>query len=286
MQSNPIEKVDFSKHRTTTDILDSLRQDILVRENKPKYPYGIKTIDDITNGLRKNELTIVGAQTSHGKSAFSLFTAWNVAKLNVPVVFLSLEMCADDLLERLACIEFGLNGWKLLKADHEERERFKNNYEKFYTRLVGTPFEILDYAGRTIPQIEGVLEKFKPEFLFVDHAQKLSTKGFGSKYEALSELAHRLGDLALHHKCGIILASQINRGGEYLKGSGDLEETCANLLYLNWKCRSDNNETDQTLYTVSIQKQRKGPCNYVDINFFPESYSFGDRTVSDFMGRQ
>lgn len=281
MQSKPIDNPKFEKHRSATQILEALKSDIDTRTEKPKYPFGVRSIDNLIWGFQRSQLTIVGAQTSHGKSAFSIFGAWNIAKLGVPTVFLTLEMPEEHVIERLACIEFGLNGWKLLKGDRDERKRFEDCYLKLSARLNTAPFEIIGYAGRTLHQMEEIIKKFQPEFIFIDHAQKMSAKGYASKYEALSELAHRLQDLAIEHKCGIVLASQINRGGEYLKGSGDLEESADNLLYLNWKCHSDDKETDQTLFQVSVQKQRRGPCDYIDINFYPETYTFADRTDAD-----
>lgn len=269
--------IDFTRHRSATEILEALKTKISLRSGKPKYPFGLNSVDKMIWGFQKQELTIIGAETSHGKSAFSLFGAWNLAKLGISVVFLSLEMAEEGVMERLACIELGLNGWKLRTGDVAEKKAFEEQVIKLHSRLNLVPFEIIGYGGRTIHQIQEILKKFKPEFLFIDHAQKTSPLGYGNKYEALSDLAHCLQDLSKDYNCGVILASQINRGGEFLKGSGDLEESAQNLIYLNWKCRSDKNEEDQHLFEVVIKKQTMGPCDYVDINFYPATYTFKDR---------
>lgn len=273
MQSSPLN----DRHRSTTEILESLVDRIHARTDKPQFPFGVPSVDRLIWGFQKQELTIIGAETSHGKSAFTLFGAWNLAKLGIPVVFLTLEMAEEGVVERIACMELGLNGWKLRTGDAQEKIAFENSLMKLRGRLNLAPFEIIGYSGRNLSQIEDVLKKFKPEFLFVDHAQKTSPIGYGNKYEALSDLAHRLQDFSKQYKCGVILSSQINRGGEFLKGSGDLEESAQNLIYLNWKCRSDASETDQHLFEVTVKKQTMGPCDHVDINFYPANYTFTDR---------
>ncbi len=57
-------------------------------------------------GFQRNDLIIVAARLSVGKTALSLIIAQNVAtKTYENVAIFSLEMCADHLVMRMLCAE-------------------------------------------------------------------------------------------------------------------------------------------------------------------------------------
>lgn len=279
MQSKTSEKkIDFSSHLPTFEIITGLEKSISERTQAPKYPYGLCQVDELIWGFHKKELLIIGARPSNGKTSFALQGAWNLAKIGASVVFLSLEMGRENIIERLCCNEFNINGWKLRKGIISEIKLFQETVDKMRSRTLATKFEIVDYAGRTIQEVEQVMEYFKPEFLFIDHAQKITSKGYNNKYEALSDYVNRLQDLAIKNDCGVILNSQINRGGEFLKGSGDLEEAADTLIYCTWKTKnSENKSQDPTQFLIQVEKQRHGACDYVEINFNAEHFKFSER---------
>ena len=62
---------------------------------------GFKSLDSLTMGLKRDELIILGARPSMGKSAAGLQIASHVAKTHGPVMFISLEMSEEQLSDRL-----------------------------------------------------------------------------------------------------------------------------------------------------------------------------------------
>ena len=78
-----------------TEVLDSLVKNIAQRTSKPKYPTGMASLDNLTWGVHKKELTVIGGRPSHGKTSLSLNMAWGLAKNKVPTIFLSLEMSVE-----------------------------------------------------------------------------------------------------------------------------------------------------------------------------------------------
>ena len=144
-------------------------------------------------------------------------------------------------------------------------------------RLIKNSFEVIDKHGKNISEVEQILSEFKPDIYVIDHAQKISAKGYGNKYEALSDFVNRLQDLAIKYDVAIVLNSQINRGGEFLKGSGDLEEAADTLLFLDWVCKEDPEHEDKQEFRIEVQKQRHGACDSAIINFDARYYSFSSR---------
>src|SRR5699024_2802177 len=67
-------------------------------------PTGFTDLDKVTAGFQRNDLIIVAARPSVGKTAFALNIAQNVAtKTTENVAIFSLEMGADQLVSRMLC---------------------------------------------------------------------------------------------------------------------------------------------------------------------------------------
>ena len=71
-------------------------------------------LDRMTSGLHADELIILAARPSVGKTAFVLNIAKNVAvNLNETVAIFSLEMGAESLVERIICSHASINAGHL-----------------------------------------------------------------------------------------------------------------------------------------------------------------------------
>ena len=69
-------------------------------------PTGFRDLDRMTAGFQRNDLIIVAARPSVGKTAFALNIAQNVAtKTDENVAIFSLEMGAEQLVMRMLCAE-------------------------------------------------------------------------------------------------------------------------------------------------------------------------------------
>ena len=268
------------EHESSYIVLDHVLNSVAQRTGKPKFPTGITELDDLIWGIHKQELLIIGARPSHGKTSLALQIAWNISNIGATTIFNSLEMSRENIIERLTCSEFGINGWKLRKGFKAEMDLFAGVADKMRSRLLKNSFEIVDYKGWTIGQAKEILEKFKPDALFIDHVQKISSKGFGNKYEALADYSHRLQDLAIEYNCAIVLNSQIQRSGEFLKGAGELEECADTLIFCKWLFR-ESNTADPTDYEISVEKQRHGPCDIATINFDGGCYKFSSKFAKE-----
>lgn len=274
---------------TREEIVKTLFNDLSSRTDKPKMPVGIEDLDRLTWGVHKKELMVVAARPSMGKTSLMLNMAAGVADHGKTVIFLSLEMSKLAIYERLMCIRYGLHGWKLRTGDAAEIRKAREVETRFLLWLLKAPIEIFDDAGKTIESVERVLTEFSPEALFIDYVQKISSKGYGNKYEAVSNYVVRLQSLAIEHNCAIILSSQLNRGGskqenamDNMKSSGEIEESADTLLQCRWLCREDNARLDQKEYIVNAIKQRHGPCDYITMDFDAGSFKFNKREPVNF----
>ena len=107
------EKKLSSDFRSANDLLtDSFAELQELSQKKGKLagvPTGFKDLDLLFNGLRGGDLIIIAARPGVGKTAFALNLAVNAAKMNTHVAFMSLEMGANQLIQRILCTEAQLN---------------------------------------------------------------------------------------------------------------------------------------------------------------------------------
>lgn len=71
-----------------------------IRNRPPRLSHlsGVKELDDLTGGLREQQMIGIGAQSGHGKTAFGLWVLKQYEKLNP--VLLPLEQSSEELIEQ------------------------------------------------------------------------------------------------------------------------------------------------------------------------------------------
>lgn len=277
---------------TREEIVKTLYADLSARTDRPKMPFGLEDLDKLTWGAHKKELMVVAARPSMGKTSIMLNMAKGLVRAGKSVIILTLEMSKMAIYERLMCIEYGLHGWKLRTGNPLELQKAQALETDFLHKLIKWPLEVFDQEGKTIESVEQVLKDFCPDALFIDYVQKISSKGFGNKYEAVSNYVVKLQSLAIQYDCAVILSSQLNRGGskqenamDNMKSSGEIEESADTLLQCRWLAREDNARLDQKEYIVNAIKQRHGPCDYITLDFDAASFRFETRAHIDFNER-
>lgn len=161
---------DKDKPKTLQKILQSMSRDIdnAVDEFSASIKTDIKLIDKAIS-LEPTNVTIIGADTSHGKSSLALQIAWNIAKQqkvlvdNITgealldengrrkyghrvVVFFSLEMSDKELGTKLLCNALNISYQEFIQNHSNiERKRMIDEFEALMPIL--TPNLIIDYQS-------------------------------------------------------------------------------------------------------------------------------------------
>lgn len=242
-------------------------------------------------GFQKRKFYIIAARPSIGKSAFALQLAYDLAMQNKRVLFLSLEMTVEDMLERLFCYEY--------KIDNQELQRgnFKAHtleFDAFCQKMINSKLVFSDCIGRDWEEIEQILNHMtvKPEIIFIDHLNAIKSSGFNPKAE-IDMYILNLCTMAKKNNLAVVLCCQINRDNQKdddktpqlheLKGSGNLEEMADVVIMLHWpfKYKKDTDlKTRKSHYVVLIGKNRNGPTGFINLTFKPEHYTYKDATQS------
>ena len=204
---------------------------------------GFHQLSDRLNGLRKAELTILGARPSIGKTTLALQIACHAARHeSVRVGILSLEMSQAQIGRRLIDLLGGLDpnrhGRGLLTP---EEELLKGAAE---TEL-GT-MDIRIYSGcQQIDALTSVLMA-NPEIdlWIVDHLHLIRGADRNSRHDEITGFCQILKDITITQDVPILCLAQLNRKleeradkkpmVEHLRESGSIEE-CADNVLLLWR---------------------------------------------------
>jgi len=240
-------------------------------------------------GLRKGRLTIVAARPSQGKSAFALQIATDLSLQGKTVAFLSLEMDAEELYERVVCNHYKLNNMDLL---HGKTDEYVKAHGKFLDEFKNVPFIISDAVGWEWQEVAQFVEDIavKPDVIIVDYIQAIKKHNMMER-GVFDEYIRRVREIAVKNNIAFILLSQINRASQdlkdkaprlhQLKGSGFLEEHADVVMLLHWGYKY-NKQARINSFQLFIEKNRNGPTGIVNLEFYPEWYRFEDEQVEKF----
>jgi replicative DNA helicase len=95
-------------------------------------PTGFHRVDEMTGGLQPDTLTIVGGRPGMGKTAFAIQIALNVSRGDKRVIFYSLEMTAERIVNRLLASMTGIPGGRIVrgKLSGDELKKVKRAAEE------------------------------------------------------------------------------------------------------------------------------------------------------------
>jgi replicative DNA helicase len=178
------------------------------------YPTGVIMLDrSLRGGMHRGEMMTIAAETGGGKSILLVQAALANIEEGKKVLFLSLEMSADDIYRRMASSMSGvpIRDAEEYKADHKwEIPKLAQAFSKLSTM----PIEVIDGIG-TIREIEAEIDKHSDyDVVCCDYIQIISSDNNDNRENAISEVARRLKLAAMRHKMVMFTASQLNDEGK------------------------------------------------------------------------
>ena len=116
-----------SEFKSISEVLNKFHSDLeQLSKNKSDITglaSGFSDLDKLTSGFHENELIIIAARPSVGKTAFALNVATNIARnTDKSVALFSLEMGPEQLVSRMISMVGGVEGKKLTtgKLEHQD----------------------------------------------------------------------------------------------------------------------------------------------------------------------
>ncbi|HWO00247.1 MAG TPA: replicative DNA helicase [Blastocatellia bacterium] len=243
-------------------------------------PTGFVDFDHLTSGLQRQDLIIIAARPSMGKTALALNMAQYAARNGSVVGIFSLEMSAEQLASRLLCSEARVDAHRLRTGflNREEWARLGDALR----RLCETKVYIDDTPGAGVLEMRAKARRLKAEhgldLLVVDYLQLMSGRGrIESRQQEVSQISRDLKTLAKELDIPVLALSQLSRAPETrsehkpqlsdLRESGAIEQDADVVCFI---FREEvYNETDENRGRAEllIAKQRNGPTGKVELAF-------------------
>ena len=252
-------------------------------------PTGFRDLDQITAGFQRNDLIIVAARPSVGKTAFALNVAQSVAvKARENVAIFSLEMGADQLVMRMLCAEGNIDAQRLRTGALETEDWRKLTMAM--GSLSNSGIFIDDTPGVRINEIRAKCRRLSKEhglgMIMIDYLQLIigSGKPGENRQQEVSEISRSLKGLARELKVPVIALSQLSRGVEQrqdkrpmmsdLRESGSIEQDADIVAFLYRDDYYDKESESKDMIEIIIAKQRNGPTGTVTLAFRKEYNKF------------
>jgi replicative DNA helicase len=194
-------------------------------------PSGFPDLDALLSGFHKSDLVILAARPSVGKTSLALDIARNAAvRHNIPVGIFTLEMSAEQIVDRMLSAESFVNSWKLRTGAVHAEEDFSRIRDALET-LSKAPIYIDDKPGNNILAMRSVARRLKREhgigLIIVDYLQLMSptnTKQSDSMVQQVTEISRSLKNLARELEVPVIALSQLSRAVEQRGGKPRLSD--------------------------------------------------------------
>ncbi len=295
---NVIKNRKSSEFQTMPEVLTVVQEKLeKLAENKGKISglsCGFYDIDCLTNGFHENELIIIAARPSMGKTALALNMASNIAMTSKKsIIIFTLEMRAEQLVSRMISsigqIEASkLQNGNLLNDDWKRVNEAMSQLGELNIYIDDSPgvtIGDIKAKSRRIASLDGNLGA-----IFIDYLTLINggiSKYSGNRQQEVSEISRSLKTLALELKIPIITLAQLSRTPELredkrpilsdLRESGSIEQDADVVAfiyrddYYNKEAKMNNNMSKTE---VIIRKNRNGQTGTAELLFKGNTLSF------------
>ena len=254
------------------------------REKRDYVLTGFNQMDRLTTGLRPKDMFIIAARPSVGKTALATNIAVNVAKQNKPVLFFSLEMDKEKLVNRMLSAETGIPYRMIdseqLKPEHIDKLRAAKDV---FNRV---PLFIDDKGKQSLAgmrtKIRRQVARTGLSLVIVDYLQMCcddpEDKG------QIAVWSSGLKTIAKDMDVTMMPLAQLSRYVEHrdnsrpvmadLKGSSQPEQDADIIAFIYHP-----NPDDKLSKTFMIEKHRNGPCGDIEMAFNNATCVFSEKGI-------
>jgi replicative DNA helicase len=261
---------------------------------------GFKALDQMTDGLHGAEMIVIAARPSMGKTALAMNIAEHIAvEVGQPVAVFSLEMSAQQLVQRLLCSLARVNLGSIRNGFLSERDF--PALMAAAERLAKSKILIDDTSSIEILALRAKARRMKAKdniaAIFIDYLQLIRSPGkrnSENRQLEIADISANLKALAKELNIPIVVLAQLNRNPEQrtgdskgrprlsdLRESGSIEQDADLVgLLVREEYYAENDEAREESKgkaTLIIAKQRNGPVGDVPLTFLKEFTRFEDR---------
>lgn len=258
---------------------------------------GYTDMDEITAGLQPAEMIILAGRPSMGKTSLTLCMARNAAvKGKAPVLFFSLEMSVQQLVQKLLCAEARVSSHRLRTGRLSEEEW--KRLSAWTGKLAEAPIYIDDTPGISILELRAKARRAKAEYniglIVIDYLQLMTTlERTDNREQEIARISRSIKALAKELSLPIIACAQLSRAVEArtdkrpqlsdLRESGSIEQDADVVMFLYrpevYGIPDEEGNPQEGVAEIILGKQRNGPTGSVFLHWLGDYGRFEEPEI-------
>ena len=273
-RGDSLEHIGTTLHKVFDRLTELSQSDSLI----PGLSTGLPDVDTVISGLNKSDLILLAARPGMGKTSMALNILLEVGKYSgKSVVFFSLEMSREQLMNRLFASEGGIDSRRLLTGELSTEDWGK--VADLSPLFGAAPLYMDDTAGITVAEMKAKLRRVRNLGLVViDYLQLMSTgRRSDNRVQEVSEITRSLKIMAKELNVPVITLSQLSRGPESrsdhrpmlsdLRESGSIEQDADIVLFLYREAYYEKDRDDQSEAECIVAKNRHGETGSINLRW-------------------
>ncbi len=264
-------------------------------------PTGFTDLDRLTNGLQPSDLIILAGRPGMGKSAFALTLASNSSfNYGKRVAFFSLEMGAEQLMQRILCSMAGieLSKFRANKLNRDEYSKLPGIASRIMQTNTLYVDDNLDLGiMELLSKCRSLKRKVGLDLVIVDYLQLMKTGREENRAVAVGAISRGLKILAKDLKIPVIALAQLSRktedradsarGGKTrpqlsdLRESGSIEQDADMVWFIERPFYRSHDEADKNKAQLLVAKHRNGSTADIDLTWIPQYTRFENYIAED-----
>lgn len=250
---------------------------------------GYRDLDNMTAGLQRSDLIILAARPAMGKTTLVTNLAYNVATVaKQPVLFFSLEMSKEQLVDRMLSDASGVDAWNIRTGNLSDQDFSK--LSEAMGEMAEAPVFIDDTPGLSVLEMRTKARRASHEqplgLIIVDYLQLMQASGRsdGNRVQEVSEISRGLKLIARELNVPVVALSQLSRSVESrnpqvpqladLRESGSIEQDADIVMFIYREAYYNPDTERENITDLIIAKHRNGPTGKVELYFHPERLRF------------
>ncbi len=254
-------------------------------------------LDELTRGFQRQELIILAARPSMGKTALALNIAMDAAvRGNYPILIFSIEMSAKTLVKRL------LVSWSQINSSNVNKGFVSQDDFDRLTEAAGVISDsdifIDDFGAISLLELRAKARRKADDIsrtggklglIIIDYLQliRYTDRRVSNRQQEVANISMSLKALAKELDVPVLALSQLSRAPEMrtsrkpqlsdLRESGAIEQDADVVLFLHRDFYYNTQDLDKRNQAeLIIAKQRNGPTGTIHLHWKPECIRFFD----------
>lgn len=249
----------------------------------PGLTFGFNTMDKTFNRILQDDLIIIAARPSMGKTSFAVSSAVSLAQQGVPVAFFSIESSEHQITTKIASNVLEIPYSDISEAKIDNEKKYESFMSEAWTKL---PIYIDDETNLTpsllVSKVRRLIREKGIKIIFIDYLQKMKPdeKAF-SRNDEIGAITGTLKTINKKFGIPVVALAQLNRGNEArggdlrpklsdLRSSGEIEQDADKVIFVHRDAYYDiemkMNEREHQAELI-CEKNRNGATGYVEMTF-------------------